>query len=76
MEETKKSCGTCKYSYYAQDCSQHPTIGLLRQYCSNEKYIAMSYTEAMCLEDRKRGYCRFWAPEEREKENNEEPLLH
>jgi len=63
LSEVKKSCGNCRYSYSKQDTTQHPTIGLLRQHCRNEQYTSSEYTEEMYLEDRGRGYCRFWAPD-------------
>lgn len=71
-----KRCSTCRYAYYKQDRSRHPTIGLLRQHCSNKQYNSPDYTSEMYQEDRKHGCCRFWAPENRKDENdNEEQLL-
>lgn len=43
-------------------------IGLLRQHCRNERYTSPEYTEEMYLEDRARGYCRYWAPNDRKEE--------
>ena len=63
MSSPKKSCSNCKCSYYKQDTSKHPTIGLLRQHCGNEQCNSEEYTEKMYLEDRKNGCCRFWTPD-------------
>ena len=60
----KKSCDTCRYSYYEKDTSRHPTIGILRQHCSSEEYNSPSYTEEMLIEDMKNGCCRFWAADD------------
>lgn len=68
MGECKKSCGNCRYSYFAQDTTRHPTIGLLRQHCRNEQYTSAAYTEEMYLEDQRQGSCRFWAPNDRKDE--------
>ena len=77
LSSLKKTCGNCRYSYCKQDTSKHPSIGLLRQHCENEKYNSADYTEEMYLEDRKTGCCRFWAPEEGEKGyDHEEHLYH
>ena len=77
MSDITKRCSTCRYSYYEQDQSKHPTIGLLRQYCSNRQYNSPEYTEEMYLEDRQQNRCRFWAPMERkENEDNEEQLFN
>ena len=65
MSERKSNCGTCFYSYFKQDTTQHPTIGLLRQHCRNEQYLSAAYTEEMYLEDQKLGKCRFWTPTDR-----------
>ena len=76
MSGITKRCSTCRYSYYEQDRSKHPTIGLLRQCCSNRQYVSPEYTEKMYLEDRSQNRCRFWEPMERkENENNEEQLF-
>lgn len=81
MSETKKSCDNCRYSYFKQDASRHPTIGLLRQHCRNEQYNSEEYTTEMAMEDREQDHCRFWAPMdetelyEREDKNHEEQLL-
>ena len=75
MNDVKKNCDTCLFSYYKKDTSQHPTIGVLRQHCSSEGYNSPSYTEEMFMEDLKKGYCRFWASNEGRKEN-EQQLLH
>lgn len=76
MNEVKKNCDTCKFSYYKKDTSQHPTIGVLRQHCSSEGYNSPSYTEEMFMEDLKKGYCRFWAAGEERKKENEQQLLY
>lgn len=68
MSEVKKSCGNCLYSYSKQDTTRHPMIGLLRQHCRNERYTSPEYTEEMYLEDRARGYCRYWTPIDRKEE--------
>ena len=68
LSEVEKSCGNCFYSYSKQDTTQHPSIGLLRQRCKNEQYTSPEYTEKMHLEDRARGYCRFWTPIKRKEE--------
>ena len=64
MNDVKKCCDTCRYSYYKKDTSRHPTIGVLRQHCSGEEYNSTSYTEEMLMADMMRGYCRFWAANE------------
>lgn len=71
MNEVKKNCDTCLFSYYKKDTSQHPTIGVLRQHCSSEGYNSPSYTEEMFMEDLKKGYCRFWAANEERGRNAE-----
>ena len=77
MSSIQKSCSTCRHAYYEQDRSRHPTIGLLRQHCSNRQYNSPEYTEKMYMEDQKQGCCRFWAPIERkESEDDEEQLLN
>ena len=38
LSSLKKTCGNCRYSCCKQDTSRHPSIGLLRQHCENEKY--------------------------------------
>lgn len=68
MHECKKTCGNCQYSYLQKDTTQHPTIGLLRQHCRNQRYTSAEYTEEMYLEDQARGYCRFWTPIKRKEE--------
>ena len=68
MNEIKKCCSTCKFSYYAKDTSRHPAIGILRQHCASKNYNSQEYTEEMYLEDFKNGYCRFWTPNEERKD--------
>ena len=65
MSESEKCCGNCQYSYSKQDTTRHPTIGLVRQHCRNERYNSEKYTEEMYLEDRARGCCRYWTPIDR-----------
>ena len=76
MSVMKKSCDTCRYAYYEQDRSRHPTIGLLRQLCSNRQYNSGEYTTKMYLEDRGSGHCRYWEPEENDEENENEEQLY
>lgn len=79
MENQSKTCTNCRYSYYAQDRSRHPNIGLLRQHCKSKEYNSAKYTQKMFEEDRKGNHCRFWAPIDEKKnkgeKDNEEQLL-
>lgn len=59
MRETEKSCNTCKHSYMEREDFN------LRQKCRSPEYNSPDYTFDMFMEDRERGYCRFWSPETR-----------
>lgn len=59
MRETEKSCDTCKHSYMEDEDFK------LWQKCGSPEYNSPDYTFDMFMEDRERGYCRFWSPETR-----------
>ena len=61
MREDEKNCATCAHSFMESE-------GLrLRQKCRSPEYNSPDYTSGMFMEDRERGFCRFWSPEIRDR---------
>ncbi len=61
MRENEKTCAACAYSYTER------TGFRLRQKCRSPEYNSQGYTGDMFMEDRERGFCRFWSPEIRDR---------
>lgn len=59
MEEIKKHCDTCAYSYYS-DRPKNAITDSERQYCRNPLFNSPAYTYEMFMADRSNDYCRFW----------------
>ncbi len=63
MNDVKKHCDTCAYSYMGTEKNEYVQDGFIPvQRCSNDNYNATSYTNKMLMEDWGRSYCRFWTP--------------
>ncbi|MBQ9721456.1 MAG: hypothetical protein IJV64_12305 [Oscillospiraceae bacterium] len=59
MNEPKKHCNNCFYSYMEQE------NGGEMQHCRNPIYNSDEYTHEMLTEDWNKGYCRLWTPKDR-----------
>ena len=62
----EKHCNTCEYSFDVIEKNLHIPEGVKMQHCGSFDYNSPAYTHKMLMEDRGKGYCRFWAPKIKE----------